>query len=88
MLREATVSKNDEDILMLIGGKDCVAIEAHYHRQCYYNYINVLVKKEVTTREIYKTSFYRFVNILWKIESFTKVELCISMIYSNYLSRQ
>ena len=26
--------KKDEDILMLIRGKDCVAIEAHYHGKC------------------------------------------------------
>ena len=61
-LREAAVKKKDEDILMLIRGKDCVAIEAQYHRKCYYSYINFLFKKEedTSTREIYKVSFNRF----------------------------
>ena len=41
-LREAAETKNDEEILLHIRGKDCVAAEGRYHNHCYKKYVNFL----------------------------------------------
>ena len=41
-LREAAEAKNDEQILLHIRGKDCVAAEVRYHNHCYKKYVNFL----------------------------------------------
>ena len=41
-LREAAEAKNDEEILLHIRGKDCVAAEVRYHNHCYKKYVNFL----------------------------------------------
>ena len=41
-LRKAATLKCDESILVQIRGKDCVALEMKYHKQCYKNYISFL----------------------------------------------
>ena len=38
LLRRAAERKNDERILVQIRGKDCVALEVHYHKVCDCNY--------------------------------------------------
>ena len=38
MLQKTAEIKNDKSILVHIRGKDCVAIEAKYHRKCYQIY--------------------------------------------------
>lgn len=38
LLYDTAVSKNDEEILLQIRDKDCVAIEVVYHKQCYMRY--------------------------------------------------
>lgn len=42
LLREAAERKQDENILVHIRGRDCVAIEVRYHKICYNNYTNFL----------------------------------------------
>ena len=37
-LREAAEWKNDEKLLVLIRGRDCVAVEVQYHQTCYQSY--------------------------------------------------
>jgi hypothetical protein len=37
-LREAATRKDDQQILIRIADKDCVALEVKYHRSCYRNY--------------------------------------------------
>jgi len=39
LLKQATERKKDESILVHIWNKDCVAVEARYHRKCYYKYV-------------------------------------------------
>ena len=34
--------RNDESVLVHIRGKDCVAVEARYHKKCYQTYTKVL----------------------------------------------
>ena len=46
-LREAAEMKNDENILIHIKDKDCVAIEVCYHKMCYKNYTRFLSKPDV-----------------------------------------
>ena len=41
LLRTAAERKNDEQILVQIKGKDCVALEVRYHKVCYCNYHNI-----------------------------------------------
>ena len=47
LLYDTAMSKQDEDILLQIPDKDCVAIEVMYHKQCYSrytkNYANSLI---------------------------------------------
>ena len=44
-LKEAAERRQDETILVHIRGKDCVAVEAQYHRKCYFEYVDFLLKK-------------------------------------------
>ena len=44
LLRTAAERKNDERILVQIRGKDFVALEVHYHKVCYYNYIKYVTR--------------------------------------------
>ena len=46
LLLDAATKKNDERILLQIMDKDCVAIEVRYHRKCYTNYTNFLLKQD------------------------------------------
>ena len=48
VLQEAALKKNDESILIHIQGRDCVAIEARYHKRCYTSYTNFLRRKPKT----------------------------------------
>ena len=38
LLRTAAERKNDEQILVQVRGKDCVALEVRYHKVCYCKY--------------------------------------------------
>ena len=62
LLQKAAEQKNDEDILVHIRGKDCVAIEARYHNRCYKNYTRCLWKKteQLTEPSLYDEAFDRF----------------------------
>ena len=42
LLRQAAECKNDENILVHIRGRDCVAIEVRYHKCCYLTYTHFL----------------------------------------------
>ena len=44
-LKEAAERRQDETILVHIRGKDCVAVEAQYHRKGYFEYVDFLLKK-------------------------------------------
>ena len=46
-LQKAAEKKNDENILIHIKDKDCVAIEVCYHKTCYKNYTRFLSKPHV-----------------------------------------
>jgi hypothetical protein len=45
LLRTAAERKNDEQILVQIRGKDCVALEVRYHKVCYCNYTKFLTRE-------------------------------------------
>ena len=45
ILEKAATLKNDESILLHICGKDCVAIEARYHKNCYQRYTKCVSNK-------------------------------------------
>ena len=43
-LEQAAILRNDESILVHIRGKDCVALEARYHKRCYQAYTKCLTR--------------------------------------------
>ena len=45
ILEQAARMRNDESILIHIQGRDCVAIEARYHKRCYLSYTKCLTRK-------------------------------------------
>lgn len=45
ILEQAALMRNYETILIQIQGRDCVAIEARYHRRCYLTYTKCLTRK-------------------------------------------
>ena len=49
ILEKAAMQRNDESILVHILGRDCVAIEARYHRSCYLAYTKFLSRKPKIT---------------------------------------
>jgi hypothetical protein len=60
-LREAAIKKNDDRMLLYILNKDCVAVEAKYHRRCYKRYVSPVehmnVIEEGLEERIYSKSF-------------------------------
>ena len=62
LLREAAQQKKDEDILVHIRDKDCVAIEVCYHKTCYKNYTRFLSKRSIDAPvdSVYTTSYKVF----------------------------
>jgi hypothetical protein len=46
VLLEAALLKRDDSILVHINGKDCVAIEARYHKRCYQMYTKCVSRKQ------------------------------------------
>ena len=61
-LRMAAEQKKDESILLHIRDKDCVAVEACYHKKCYTSYTNFLNYKLVEDKEerLYEESYQKF----------------------------
>ncbi len=63
-LREAAIKKNDDRMLLHILNKDCVAVEAKYHRRCYKRYVSPVEHMNVTEEgleeRIYSKSFDYF----------------------------
>ena len=57
MLLEAAEKSNDENMLLLIRGKDCVAIEVRYHRSCHLTYTRCLTGNKTKPFEMDKTVF-------------------------------
>ena len=49
ILRQAALLRNDESILVHIRGRDCVAVEARYHKRCYQTYTKCLTRKTNST---------------------------------------
>ena len=48
---EAALARNDEDLLLQIRDKDCIAVEVKYHRTCYKSYTRLpYCKTEDTQR--------------------------------------
>ena len=45
VLQKAAELRNDDSILVHIRGRDCVAIEARYHKKCYQTYTKFLSRK-------------------------------------------
>ena len=45
VLEEAAMLRNDEGILVHIRARDCVAVEARYHKRCYQKYTKCLSNK-------------------------------------------
>ena len=62
LLHEAAQRKKDEDILVHIRDKDCVAIEVCYHKTCYKNYTHFLSKRSIDAPvdSVYATSYKVF----------------------------
>ena len=52
LLRTAAERKNDEQILVQIQGKDCVALEVRYHKVCYCNFTIFLTRETKKQSEI------------------------------------
>ena len=59
---DAAEQKKDESILLHIRGKDCVAVEACYHKKCYTSYTNFLNYKLVEDKEerLYEKLYQQF----------------------------
>ena len=51
LLRTAAERKNDQQILVQIPGKDCVALEIRYHKVCYCNYTIFLTRETKKQQE-------------------------------------
>ncbi len=63
LLRYAAERKGDENILVHIRDRDCVAIEVRYHRNCHLNYCRPFTREEPKTTandEVYKESYENF----------------------------
>ena len=66
LLYDTAVSKEDEDILLQIRDKDCVAIEVKYHKQCYSRYTkhfantSAKIVEDETTNEVMMNPFDKF----------------------------
>lgn len=68
-LQEAAKLHNDTDLLREIAGKDCVAIEARYHKKCYLQYTKILTRKiKPIGATVYDNAFDIFVLKLLKKE--------------------
>ena len=53
--------RNDESVLIHIQGRDCVAIEARYHRRCYLSYTKCLTRKpKIVGPTLYDKAFDEF----------------------------
>ena len=67
-LRQAATLKTDQSILLQIEGKDCVALEVRYHKQCYQQYTSDIRHRKgdtatatsSTCRHLYQKSFDTF----------------------------
>ena len=61
ILERAAMQRNDESILVHIHERDCVVIEARYHRSCYLAYTKFLSQKpKVTGPTLYDRAFDKF----------------------------
>ena len=66
LLYDTAVSKEDEDILLQIRDKDCVAIEVKYYKQCYSRYTkhfantSAKIVEDETTNEVMMNPFDKF----------------------------
>jgi hypothetical protein len=60
-LEEAALLRNDESILIHIRGRDCVAIEARYHKRCYQTYTACLLReRKIIGPTLYDKAFDKF----------------------------
>ena len=63
LLQKAAEVKNDESIIVHIRGRDCVAIEARYHKRCYQKYTKFLSntpKESDSGPDLYQKAFDKF----------------------------
>ena len=60
-LEEAALLRNDQSILIHICGRDCVAIEARYHKRCYQTYTACLLReRKIIGPTLYDKAFDKF----------------------------
>ncbi len=59
-LQEAAKLKDDNEMLLQIGGRDCVALEVLYHKRCYLQYTYPVTHVRSSKSEIYSNSFDLF----------------------------
>jgi hypothetical protein len=60
-LEKAALLRNDESILIHIRGRDCVAIEARYHKRCYQTYTTCLLReRKIIGPTLYDKAFDEF----------------------------
>ena len=60
-LEKAALLRNDESILIHIRGRDCVAIEARYHKRCYHTYTTCLLReRKIIGPTLYDKAFDEF----------------------------
>ena len=91
MLQKAAELRNDESILVHIRGKDCVAIEARYHKKCYQKYTKSLLnmtkaKPPVTEPTVYDKAFDLFcLNMMEKRIIHNKEILLLSYLRKKFI---
>ena len=88
LLRRAAEAKDDENILIHIRGKDCVAIEVRYHKMCYTNYTKFLTREKKSDENVYlnisyEESFAEFCKEIIEQKLIAKKKIC----YMSQLSR-
>ena len=77
-LWHAAERKGDENILVHIRDKDCVAIEVRYHRNCHLNHCRPFTREEPKASvndEIYKESYENFCCNIVKARLLQKKEI-------------
>ena len=91
LLRRAAEAKDDENILIHIRGKDCVAIEVRYHKVCYTNYTKFLTREQKYNEHVYlnisyEESFAEFCKEVIEKKLIAKKTICyMSQLFKMFL---
>ena len=59
-LQEAAKLKDDNEMLLQIGGRDCVALEVRYHKRCYLQYTYPVTHVRSSKSEIYSQTLLTY----------------------------